>query len=163
MPPTRKSNLATPITVSSEAETSFMIFSFRPSRMDATPMREATPMATPRMIRPLRSLCARTISRAMTTFSSISPRRSLIAQCLNRIEPGGLHRGIEAREQPDLQSNRQPGGKPPRLYGGGQRREVSDQSSPRKSPDNSENAARAGKRDRLHQELPQDIHPRSSH
>src|SRR5947209_2442440 len=58
-----------------------------------TPMTEKTPMATPSMVRPERSLLVRRAVRAMLTVS-------LIPQGLDRIEPRGGARRQEAGKDP---------------------------------------------------------------
>src|SRR5512136_2229453 len=106
-PPTKKSNFATEMEGCSAEVISPVIFCPRPSRIETMPMSEATPMETPRMISPLRSLCARMMSQAIQRFSRIRPlpRPLLITQRLDGIQACCLQGRVSAEKHPHGESH----------------------------------------------------------
>src|SRR5580765_7619181 len=86
-----------------------MIWSRIPWTMDAIAITVATPMTTPRMVRPDRSLLARSWSRAMNHASVMEwtfmrPVPSFVPHRIHRVEPGGPCRGVDPEHDPDART-----------------------------------------------------------
>src|SRR4030042_3393368 len=165
IPPTKKSNFWICTTGCSELLISRVMLSSSPSRMETMPISEATPIATPSMINPLLSLCASSTSTAIPRFSPIKPRRfrSLIAQCLDRVELGGLHGRISPEEHAHREGHAHADDNGPDLDGVRKGGKKCDEGGDEKASNDTQNAADTRECDRLHQELPQDVDASRSH
>src|SRR5690606_18299109 len=107
-----------------------------------------------------RILLLRTVSHDMRRISPKSDRLMLLApQRLDRIERGGAHGRPEAEEkayarrQPDAQDDR------PGFDEGGQRRELADDPRREEAERRADEPAKCRERDRLGEDLPEDVAP----
>src|SRR6266702_1444674 len=94
----------------------------KPAIMAPITITTITPMATPRMVRAARALCARSDSRAMPTPSSNGVMDSLLAQRRDGIEPRGAACWIYSGHDADATADDHAQQDRERRHGGGQRR-----------------------------------------
>ena len=84
------------------------ICSRKPATIDAMAMTVAIPMTTPRIVRPERSLFARSWSTAINHPSRIECRAMLLrAQGFDRVEARGPMRGVDAEHDADAHAQAQ--------------------------------------------------------
>src|SRR5882672_2501197 len=104
-----------------------IIWSRIPCTMDAIAITVATPITTPKMVRPERSLLARSWSSAMNQASVRKSRfirhtGSFVPHRLHRIELGGPGRRIDAEHNPDARAETQGDRGRPHGHARGERR-----------------------------------------
>src|ERR1700686_3908024 len=99
--------------------------------MDAIAITVATPITTPRIVRPDRSLLARSWSTAMsqasvTKSSFIRRTESFVPHRLPRIEPGGPGGWVDPENHPDTRAETQCDRDRPQCYARRERRRRGD-------------------------------------
>src|SRR5512142_1956315 len=97
---------------------------------------------------------------AATAITAKSVRTSLVSPRLDRIQPRSLHGRVRADEDPDAHRNDEPHDDRPHRHGGGKRdRQRPDERREPAADENPDHAAERRERDRLGQELADDVPP----
>src|SRR5947208_3764434 len=133
----------------------------KPRMSDVIPTIDVMPMTTPRTVSAERILLARSVSKDMTTISESRPVRTVFMlfapQGFDRIQFRRAHRGIQTKEQSDERGNADAHRHGPRLDRGRKRRQLADDHRKDETKAGAEHAAERRKRDRLRQDLPDDV------
>src|SRR6186713_232859 len=135
--------------------------SSKPRISEVIPTIDVIPMTIPRTVSAERSLLPRTVSQDMTMISLNRVQRIglLPPQRFDRVEPGGAHRRIEAEEQADERGHADAEDDRPRLDDRRQRGQLADHPRDEEPERRAAQAAERRERDRLGEDLPEDVAP----